>query len=125
MTTITFCERQLLINKNTVVDRNKMDLLQNWIAIEGSNTTVEIDESLFTRRKDLQGRGIPQQWVFEGICRETRGCYMYTVPDRSAATLMPMIQNSILPGTTVISDLYRAYGGINAIGFNLTYNRIW
>ena len=43
---------------------------------------------------------------------------MYAVPDRSAATLMPIIQNSILPGTTVISDLWRAYGGINAIGFN-------
>ena len=31
---------------------------------------------------------------------------------------MPIIQNSILPGTTVMSDLWRAYGGINAMGFN-------
>ena len=43
---------------------------------------------------------------------------MYAVPNRSAATLMPIIQNSILPGTTVMSDLWRAYGGINAMGFN-------
>ena len=42
---------------------------------------------------------------------------MYAVPNRSAATLMPIIQNLILPGTTVMSDLWRAYGGI-AMGFN-------
>ena len=30
---------------------------------------VEIDESLFVRRKNV-GRTLPQQWVFAGICRE-------------------------------------------------------
>ena len=43
---------------------------------------------------------------------------MYAVPNRSAAILMPIIQNSILPETTVMSDLWRAYGGIDAMGFN-------
>ena len=42
---------------------------------------------------------------------------MYAVPNRSAATLMQIIQHSILPGTTVMSDLWRAYGGINTMGF--------
>ena len=43
---------------------------------------------------------------------------MHAVPNRSAATLMPIIQDSILPGTTVMSDLWRAYGGVNTMGFN-------
>ena len=51
--------------------------------------------------KTQQGRGLPQQWVFGGICRETPECFMYTVPNRSADTLLPIIRNSIRPGTTV------------------------
>ena len=51
---------------------------------------------------------------------------MYAVPDRSAATLLSIIQNSIRPGTTIMSDLWRAYGGIPALqgmGFqHLTVN---
>ena len=41
--------------------------------------------------------------------------FMYAVPDRSAATLLPIIQTSIRPGTTITSDLWRAYGGIAAM----------
>ena len=88
--------------------------------------TVEVDESLFTRRKNHQRRVLPQQWVFGGWCRETKESFMYTVPDRSAPTLLPIIQNAIRPGTTIMSDLWRAYGGIGAIqgmGFDhLTVN---
>ena len=43
---------------------------KNLLIIGGPNTNVEIDESLFTRRKNKQGIVLPQQWVFEGICRE-------------------------------------------------------
>ena len=81
------------------------DLLANPVVIGGPNTTVEVDESLFSRRKNHQGPVVPQQWVFGGICRETRDSFMFTVPDRSAPTLLPIIQASIRPGTTIMSDL--------------------
>ena len=48
---------------------------------------------------------------------------MYAVPDRSAQTLLPIIRDSIRAGTTIISDMWAAYGSIEATEFNhLTVN---
>ena len=102
------------------------DLLANPIAIGGPNTTVEVDDSLFTRRKNHQGRQLPPQWVFGGICRETRECFMYTVRDRRAANLLPIIQGSIRPGTAIMSDMWADYGSIQAMGYaGLTVNHTY
>ena len=38
--------------------------------------------------------------------------YMCTVPDRSAVTLLPIIQQHVLPGTTIASDEWRAYRNV-------------
>ena len=125
LTSIAFCENELDIKKTAVVDWNNylrevcaFTLINNPVVIGGPGTHVEIDESLFTRRKNQVGRVLPQQWVLGGICRETKECFMFTVSDRSAATLLPIIQTSILPGTTILSDQWAAYNGIAAMGFN-------
>jgi hypothetical protein len=39
--------------------------------IGGAGLTVEIDESLFSKSKN-NGHILPEQWVFGGICQETR-----------------------------------------------------
>ena len=134
MTSMNYCERELDMSNPTTVDWKNFlrevcaaELLANPVVIGGPGTVVEVDESLFSRRKHHQGRVLPQQWVFGGICRQTRDCFMFMVPDRSGLTLLPIIRQSITPGTTIMSDMWGAYVGIQAMGFghlqvNHTYN---
>ena len=50
-----------------------------------------------------------EQWVFGGLCRETRACFMVAVEDRTATTLLEVIREKIAPGSNIISDCWRAY----------------
>ena len=85
--------------------------------IGGHGHVVEIDELAFTRRKYNVGRAVPTQWVFGGIDPATQECFLVPVERRDAATLLPILQQYVLPGTTVVSDLWRAYNTINALGY--------
>lgn len=84
--------------------------------IGGPNTIVEIDEAAFGHRKYNRGREIATQWVFGGIQRGTRHMFFELVSDRTQETLMEIIHRRILPGTTVISDGWRAYSTISHEG---------
>jgi hypothetical protein len=52
--------------------------------------------------------------VFGGIDRDTRECFAVFVDRRNAVTLLPLIQQFILPGTTIISDQWSAYNNTSA-----------
>ena len=73
------------------------------MTIRGPGTVVEIDESKFGKRKYYRGRMVDGHWVFGGIERGTTKSFM-VVDDRSTATLIPIIQRYIRPGTLIISD---------------------
>ena len=116
MTSIEFCKTELGLSSKTVVDWSNFlrevcaaELLANPVVLGGPGRVVEVDESQFSRRKNHQERMLSEQWVFGGICRRTRECFMFTVPDRSGPTLLPIIQQSIAPGTTIMSDMWAAY----------------
>lgn len=104
------------------------EVIVNWVfrhtkKIGGQGFTVEIDESKFGKRKYNVGRVIEGQWVFGGICRETREFFFVPVQERNSETLLRVIQDHIEPGTTIISDCWKAYNCLNSEGYkHLTVN---
>ena len=92
---------------------------RNQDIIGGVGTTVEIDESKLFKRKYNRGRFLSMQegWAFGGVCRETFKKFVELVPDRSEATLLPIIQRHIKPGTHIMSDEWRAYFNLNKYGY--------
>lgn len=91
--------------------------------IGGAGHIVEIDESKFGHRKYNRGRLRDGCWVFGGIDRTTKEAFVRIVHSRDAETLLPILQDNILPGTTVYSDEWAAYQALGDIGFeHLTVN---
>jgi len=90
--------------------------------IGGPNKTVKIDESKFAKRKYGRGHPVKGQWVFGGVERESGKTFLVPVPDRTAETLMAVIDAWIEPGTTVISDCWGAYRDLDAQGY--THNTV-
>lgn len=65
-----------------------------------------------------------QLWVF-GMCdNRTRKLYFQVVPDRTAATLLPIIRDHVLPGTTIMSDLWGAYRQIAKLDKNYDHQTV-
>lgn len=86
--------------------------------IGGEGHIVEIDESLFAKRKYNVGRAVKSGWVFGGLERGSRRCFFEFVPDRSERTLVEVIQRRVAPRTTIHSDQWRSYSNLSAYGYS-------
>ncbi|XP_039281132.1 uncharacterized protein LOC120350666 [Nilaparvata lugens] len=86
--------------------------------IGGEGHVVQIDESKFGKRKYNRGKRVEGQWVFGGIDVGTGHCFMEAVENRSSRTLIPILEKYVLPGTTVVSDLWKACDCLEERGFH-------
>ena len=102
----SFC-REVLINW----------CLENTRVIGGPGNIVEIDESKFGSRKYHVGRVIEGQWVFGGFCRQTKQLFLVPVEKRDAKTLIRVLKEHVLPGTTIMSDMWKGYKNLSKAGF--------
>ena len=85
--------------------------------IGGYGKRVQIDESKIGKRKYYRGHRVEGQWVFGGIEEESRGCFIVAVEKRDEATLLPLIKQWIAPGTTIVSDCWKAYCNLEKHGY--------
>ena len=89
------------------------------LMLGGPGVIVQINESLF-RHKPKYHRGRPaaqEVWVFGMVDTSQSPALgvMMTVPDRTAQTLLPIIQRHLRNGTIVHSDQWRAYNRVQQL----------
>lgn len=119
---VTATASMLGLSEHTIIDWFNMlreicstHLIHHRQQIGGPGHIVEVDESLVSKRKYNRGHAVPQRWVFGGVDPATNIGFLQIVPDRSANTLLALIEQYIAPGTTIHSDEWAAYNGVAAI----------
>ena len=120
----TQIRHELALNTNTGVDWDsfcsevrEIELFENSVKIGGEGKVVQIDESKFGKRKYRRGHHVEGQWVFGGIENDSRKCFLIAVEKRDEATLLPIIEKWIEPGTVIISDCWKAYCNLEKYGY--------
>ncbi|CAF3307908.1 unnamed protein product, partial [Rotaria sp. Silwood2] len=95
-------------NPQKVGGKSAIIFIRKYILVTpGPGHIVEIDDSAFGKRKYNRGRLVKTQWVFGGIDIITKQCFLVEVEKRDAATLLPIIQNYILPGNVCNFELFQ------------------
>jgi transposase-like protein len=87
-----------------------------FVSVGGENTIVEIDESKFGKRKYNRGHAVEGVWVL-GMTERTpkRKIILVVVPCRTKEQLSAFIRRYVHPGSTVYTDCWKGYTGIEAV----------
>lgn len=86
---------------------------KNWAgAVKSSRSTRQSSAA----GKYNRGRVLEEQWVFGGIERGTGNSFLVPVDTRDADTLLRIIRKTIEPGTTIVSDCWKAYRSLEKAG---------
>jgi len=79
---------------------------------------IEVDESYFGgRRKGKRGRGAGGKTPVFGLLKRGGKVYMKIIADAKGATLLPIIQEKVIPDSIVYSDSWRGYNVLDVSEF--------
>uniref|UniRef100_A0A5S6Q4E6 ISXO2-like transposase domain-containing protein n=1 Tax=Trichuris muris TaxID=70415 RepID=A0A5S6Q4E6_TRIMR len=83
LTSLAYCKATFDMSAKVAVKLNApmRPVAEDWVLrnpVPGGSPglTVEVDETLFARKKYNRDRGLPQAWVVDGVCRETGQCFL-------------------------------------------------
>ncbi|KAG0417724.1 hypothetical protein EQH57_0905 [Dictyocoela roeselum] len=93
------------------------DYIINKPKLGGEGLEVQVDESLFRRRKYNNGRKKKQIWVFGGVEANSKKCFFRVVEKRDKPTLQGLIDLNVFKKSEITSDMWRAYIGLEDRGF--------
>ena len=95
-------------------------MLQHPIQLGGAAEIVEIDESKWGKKRKYNRGAVRNEggpWIFGMIERNRSRVLIWSVPDRTRATLQPLITGNVVPGSTIHSDEWPPYANLAALGF--------
>ena len=79
---------------------------------------IEVDESYFGgTRKGKRGRGAAGKVPVFGLLKRGGKVYTKIIPDAKSKTLMPIIQDNVIPDSIVYSDCWRGYNVLDISEF--------
>uniref|UniRef100_A0A1I8IUL4 DDE_Tnp_IS1595 domain-containing protein n=1 Tax=Macrostomum lignano TaxID=282301 RepID=A0A1I8IUL4_9PLAT len=87
-------------------------LINHPMQLGGPNVEIEMDKSKFFHRKYHVGNYHEGHWVLGMVKRNSNKCMIVIVLDRRAQTLLPIMQQYIMPGSRVLTDGWQAYNGL-------------
>ena len=91
--------------------------------IGGVGHIVQVDESALTKRKYNRGKVIKRNkekkttWILGMLDTETKESVILYVEKRDRCTLLNEIRKHVKPMTTVWTDCWKAYDGLDDIGY--------
>ena len=85
----------------------------------GENQIVEIDESVFAKKRKYGKGEMPchQQWIFGMVERNTKRSAFKLVQRRTKEELWPILQENVVAGSTIYHDEYSTYKKLDSIGY--------
>jgi transposase len=79
---------------------------------------IEVDESYFGgKRKGKRGRGTAGKVPVFGLLKRGGKVYTKSIPDAKATTLMPIMQERIMPDSVVYTDSFLSYNVLDVSCF--------
>ena len=81
---------------------------------------MEIDESIFGKRKYNRGKRVKGKWILGGVERGTLNYFLVECPHnhRDHHTLVLLIKQHVRPGTIIITDGWKGYIHLGDHGYH-------
>ena len=113
-----------LISNKTVIDwfefcrnicEHALDLPNTKIG--GPGLVVQIDDSLFLKRKNNRGRNLERSWYFGGYCQDQKNGFVVPVERRDSESLIPLIDMYVERGSIIHSGERSAFNCLSSYGW--------